>query len=164
METCELVEELTFRFSASVTNLLTFVGRAMQYPLTYVGLHYGFTWINVSQAIVLLPLFFFAFYMYRWENADLVPIRWVTTELQAARPSIQRAMINDVGMYTARDACFWTVHLMHCQNSGCSCAALQAYGRGGAGDAALLILLRAAAQPVPALFSPTRIVSPVEPL
>ncbi len=47
----------------------------LQYPLAYLGLHHGFTWINVGQAVVLLPLFFFAFYMFRWENSDLVPIR-----------------------------------------------------------------------------------------
>ena len=46
-----------------------------QYPLASVGLHYGFTWINIAQAIVLLPLFVFAIFMYRCENADLVPIR-----------------------------------------------------------------------------------------
>lgn len=46
-----------------------------QYPLTYLGLHHGFTGINIGQAAVLLPLFVFAFYMYRWENSDLVPIR-----------------------------------------------------------------------------------------
>ena len=49
----------------------------LQYPLTQLGLHHGFTWINTGQAVVLLPLFIFAYYMYRWENADLVPIRWV---------------------------------------------------------------------------------------
>jgi hypothetical protein len=49
----------------------------LQYPLTTLGLHAGFTWINTAQAVVLLPLFCFAYYMYRWENADLVPIRWV---------------------------------------------------------------------------------------
>ncbi|PSC74625.1 Large neutral amino acids transporter small subunit 4 [Micractinium conductrix] len=47
----------------------------LQYPLTQLGLHHGFTWINTGQAVVLLPLFIFAYYMYRWENADLVPIR-----------------------------------------------------------------------------------------
>lgn len=46
-----------------------------QYPLTYLGLHHGFTAINIGQAVVLLPLFFFAFFMYKWENSDLVPIR-----------------------------------------------------------------------------------------
>lgn len=47
----------------------------MQYPLTNLGLHSGFTVINIVQAVVLLPLFLFAFFMYRWENSDLVPIR-----------------------------------------------------------------------------------------
>lgn len=47
----------------------------LQYPLTTLGLHAGFTWINVGQSLVLLPLFGFAYFMYRWENADLVPIR-----------------------------------------------------------------------------------------
>ena len=47
----------------------------LQYPLTYLGLHHGFTGINIGQSVVLLPLFIFAFYMYRWENSDLVPIR-----------------------------------------------------------------------------------------
>jgi hypothetical protein len=46
-----------------------------QYPLAYLGLHHGFTWINVGQAVVLLPLFFFSYYMFCWENSDLVPIR-----------------------------------------------------------------------------------------
>jgi hypothetical protein len=35
-------------------------------------------WINISQAVVLLPLFLFAYHMYHWENSDLVPIRCVT--------------------------------------------------------------------------------------
>lgn len=50
----------------------------MQYPLTNLGLHSGFTVINIAQAVVLLPLFLFAFFMYRWENSDLVPIRYVS--------------------------------------------------------------------------------------
>lgn len=49
----------------------------MQYPLTKLGLHSGFTAINIAQTVVLLPLFVFAFFMYRWENSDLVPIRCV---------------------------------------------------------------------------------------
>ena len=51
----------------------------MQYPLTRVGLNHSFMWINISQAVVALPLFMFAYYMYRWENSNLVPIRCVFT-------------------------------------------------------------------------------------
>jgi MFS family permease len=50
----------------------------LQYPLTYLGIHSldgNFTIINVVQAIVLLPLFVFCYFMRRWEREDLVPIR-----------------------------------------------------------------------------------------
>ncbi|GAB4813661.1 hypothetical protein N2152v2_000707 [Parachlorella kessleri] len=50
----------------------------LQYPLTYLGIHGldgNFTAINVAQVIVLLPLFVFCWYMYKWEREDLVPIR-----------------------------------------------------------------------------------------
>lgn len=66
-------------------NIVNSLFGLLQYPLTSVGLHYGFTWINVSQAIVLLPLFFFAYFMYRWENSDLVPIRPMEGEELEAR-------------------------------------------------------------------------------
>ncbi|KAL4450614.1 hypothetical protein ABPG77_000970, partial [Micractinium sp. CCAP 211/92] len=56
-------------------NIVNSLFGLLQYPLAFAGLHHGFTWINISQAIVLLPLFLFAFFMFRWENADLVPIR-----------------------------------------------------------------------------------------
>ncbi|KAK9804317.1 hypothetical protein WJX72_006375 [[Myrmecia] bisecta] len=50
----------------------------LQLPLTYWGLHGlngNFTAINLLQALVLLPLFAFCWYMYKWEREDLVPIR-----------------------------------------------------------------------------------------
>jgi MFS family permease len=50
----------------------------LQYPLTYLGIHAldgNFTVINVGQAVVLLPLFVFCYYMGKWEREDLVPIR-----------------------------------------------------------------------------------------
>jgi MFS family permease len=50
----------------------------LQYPLTYLGIHAldgNFTVINVVQALVLLPLFMFCYYMGKWEREDLVPIR-----------------------------------------------------------------------------------------
>lgn len=50
----------------------------LQYPLTYLAIHAfdgNFTAINVAQAIILLPLFLFCFFMYKWEREDLVPIR-----------------------------------------------------------------------------------------
>jgi hypothetical protein len=50
----------------------------LQYPLTYLGIHQldgNFTIINVAQALVLLPLFIFCWYMYKCEREDLVPIR-----------------------------------------------------------------------------------------
>ena len=50
----------------------------LQYPLTYLAIHSfdgNFTVINVGQVILLLPLFVFCFYMWRWEREDLVPIR-----------------------------------------------------------------------------------------
>jgi hypothetical protein len=50
----------------------------LQYPLTYLGIHAldgNFTWINICQAILLLPLFMFCYYMGKWEREDLVPIR-----------------------------------------------------------------------------------------
>lgn len=50
----------------------------LQYPLTYLAIHPldgNFTWINVAQVVVLVPLFIFCFYMWRWEREDLVPIR-----------------------------------------------------------------------------------------
>lgn len=50
----------------------------LQYPLTTLGLHAlggNFTAINVGQVVILLPLFAFCFFMYKWEREDLVPIR-----------------------------------------------------------------------------------------
>ncbi|KAL4854004.1 Large neutral amino acids transporter small subunit 3 [Chlorella vulgaris] len=47
----------------------------LQFPLANLGLRVGYMWINISQAVVLLPLFLFAYHMYHWENSDLVPIR-----------------------------------------------------------------------------------------
>jgi hypothetical protein len=50
----------------------------LQYPLTTLAIHQldgNFTWINVAQVVVLLPLFVFVYYMYRWEREDLVPVR-----------------------------------------------------------------------------------------
>lgn len=50
----------------------------LQYPLTYLAIHGldgNFTWINVAQVILLLPLFIFCYYMWKWEREDLVPIR-----------------------------------------------------------------------------------------
>ncbi len=50
----------------------------LQYPLTYAAIHGldgNFTLINVLQAVALLPLFAFCYYMGRWEREDLVPIR-----------------------------------------------------------------------------------------
>lgn len=56
-------------------NIVNSLFGLLQYPLTNLGLHSGFAVINIVQAVVLLPLFLFAFFMYRWENSDLVPIR-----------------------------------------------------------------------------------------
>lgn len=50
----------------------------LQFPLTYLGIHAldgNFTLINIGQAVVLLPLFIFCYFMWRWEREDLVPIR-----------------------------------------------------------------------------------------
>lgn len=50
----------------------------LQFPLTSLGLHAldgNFTAINVAQVILLIPLFIFCYFMYKWEREDLVPIR-----------------------------------------------------------------------------------------
>lgn len=99
----------------------TFSLLAAQYPLAYLGLHAGFTWINISQAIVLLPLFLFAYHMYRWENSDLVPIRCVTTGCLPQGPP------------------YCSPHL-HSQYYLCKSLVLQTNGGRGAGGAVLLMM------------------------
>lgn len=50
----------------------------LQFPLGYLGIHAlngNFTWINIAQALILLPFFIFCYYMYKWEREELVPIR-----------------------------------------------------------------------------------------
>jgi hypothetical protein len=65
----------------------------LQYPLTNLAIHKlngNFTAINVVQAVVLLPLFAFCWYMYRWERQDLVPIRPLEGEELPCDPVGQR--------------------------------------------------------------------------
>ncbi|KAA6416796.1 MAG: hypothetical protein FRX49_13246 [Trebouxia sp. A1-2] len=50
----------------------------LQLPFTYWALHGlggNFTLINCLQIVVLLPLFLFCWFMYKWERQELVPIR-----------------------------------------------------------------------------------------
>lgn len=50
----------------------------LQLPFTYWALHGlggNFTLINCLQIVVLMPLFTFCWFMYRWERQELVPIR-----------------------------------------------------------------------------------------
>ncbi|KAL3151740.1 hypothetical protein ABBQ38_012718 [Trebouxia sp. C0009 RCD-2024] len=50
----------------------------LQLPFTYWALHGlggNFTLLNCLQIVVLLPLFAFCWYMYKWERQELVPIR-----------------------------------------------------------------------------------------
>lgn len=62
----------------AVDNTTNGVVGLLQYPITYLAIHAldGSFWIiNLCQAAILLPLFFFCAAMRRWERDDLVPIR-----------------------------------------------------------------------------------------
>ena len=80
-----------------MTRTLTHWTLRAQFPLTYVGIHAldgNFTIINIAQMVVLLPLFVFCFFMYKWEREELVPIRcvcvWCKTlhDAAASAPSL----------------------------------------------------------------------------